>query len=80
MGNTTERQDEISTAPIEYEDISLFNPQDGFASFLIPAVLILIIQQTLLLGIGLQQEPPVRITASKTWSPSAGSIRVRSAL
>lgn len=53
LGNTTERQDEISTAPIEYEDISLFNPQDGFASFLIPAVLILIIQQTLLLGIGL---------------------------
>ena len=52
-GNTTERQDEITTAPIEYEDISLFNPQDGFASFLIPAVLILIIQQTLLLGIGM---------------------------
>lgn len=53
MGNTTARQDEISTAPIEYEEVSLFNPQDGFASFLIPAVLILIIQQTLLLGIGL---------------------------
>lgn len=53
LGNTTDRQDEISTAPIEYEDISLFNPQDGFASFLIPAVLMLIIQQTLLLGIGL---------------------------
>ena len=52
-GNTTDRQDEITTAPIEYEDISLFNPQDGFASFLIPAVLILIIQQTLLLGIGM---------------------------
>ena len=30
----------------------MFNPQNGFASFLIPAVLILIIQQTLLLGIG----------------------------
>lgn len=53
LGNTTERQDEISTAPIEYEDISLFNPQDGFASFLLPAVLMLIIQQTLLLGVGL---------------------------
>lgn len=52
-GNTTDRQDEVSTAPIEYEDISIFNPQNGFASFLIPAVLILIIQQTLLLGIGL---------------------------
>ena len=53
MANTTQRQDEVSTAPITYEDVSLFNPQDGFASFLIPAVLILIIQQTLLLGIGL---------------------------
>lgn len=52
-GNTTGRQDEVSTAPIEYEDISIFNPQNGFASFLIPAVLILIIQQTLLLGVGL---------------------------
>jgi len=52
-GNTTDRQDEVSAAPIEYEDISIFNPQNGFASFLIPAVLILIIQQTLLLGIGL---------------------------
>lgn len=52
-GNTTDRQDEITTHPIEYEDIALFNPQNGFASFLIPAVLILIIQQTLLLGIGL---------------------------
>lgn len=52
-GNTTDRQDEITTTPIEYEDISLFNPQDGFASFLIPAVLILIIQQTLLLGVGM---------------------------
>lgn len=52
-GNTTGRQDEVSTAPIKYEDISIFNPQNGFASFLIPAVLILIIQQTLLLGVGL---------------------------
>ena len=53
MGNTTSRQDEVGVSPIEYEEVSLFNPQDGFASFLIPAVLILVIQQTLLLGIGL---------------------------
>ena len=52
-GNTTDRQDEITAYPIEYEDIALFNPANGFAAFLIPAVLILIIQQTLLLGIGL---------------------------
>ena len=52
-GNTTARQDEITTYPIEYEDVAIFNPTNGFAAFLIPAVLILIIQQTLLLGIGL---------------------------
>lgn len=52
LGNTTDEQDNISTAPLEYEYVPMFNPQNGFASFLIPAVLILIIQQTLLLGIG----------------------------
>lgn len=52
-GNTTNRQDEITAYPIEYEDVALFNPTNGFAAFLIPAVLILLIQQTLLLGIGL---------------------------
>lgn len=52
-GNYTDRQDEVTSMPIEYTDVALFNPQNGFASFLIPAVLILILQQTLLLGIGL---------------------------
>ena len=52
-GNTTDRQDEITGYPIEYEDIALYNPTNGFAAFLIPAVLILMLQQTLLLGIGL---------------------------
>lgn len=52
-GNTTHRQDEITAYPIKYEEVAIFNPTSGFAAFLIPAVLILIIQQTLLLGIGL---------------------------
>ncbi len=52
-GNTTNRQDEITARPIDYDNVALFNPQNGFAAFLIPAVLILLIQQTLLLGIGL---------------------------
>lgn len=52
-GNTTNRQDDISATPITYEAVNLFNPQAGYASFLLPAVLILIIQQTLLLGVGL---------------------------
>ena len=52
-GNTTERQDQITVYPIEYKDIALYNPTNGFAAFLLPAVLMLVIQQTLLLGIGL---------------------------
>lgn len=50
---TTERQAEIIRTPIEYDYIPLYNPQSGFAAFLIPPVLMLIIQQTLLLGVGM---------------------------
>ncbi|MDR0844420.1 MAG: ABC transporter permease [Tannerella sp.] len=42
-----------NTRPVPYETVSLFNPQNGFASFLIPAILILVIQQTLLFGTGM---------------------------
>lgn len=52
-GNTTAQQDRATIHPIAYEEVNLYNPQGGFASFLIPAVLILVIQQTLLLGVGL---------------------------
>ncbi|NDV83117.1 ABC transporter permease [Bacteroides sp. 51] len=52
-GNSTDRENEITAYPIKYEDVAMFNPTNGFAAFLIPAVLVLIIQQTLLLGIGL---------------------------
>ena len=45
---------EVKAAPsVEYSSIAAYNPSEGFASFLIPAVLVLITQQTLLLGAGL---------------------------
>lgn len=50
---TTGREEEITRMPIEYRQVALYNPQSGFAAFLIPPVLMLIIQQTLLLGIGM---------------------------
>lgn len=50
---TTDRQEEITRMPIEYDYVSLYNPQSGFAAFLIPPVLMLIIHQTMLLGIGM---------------------------
>lgn len=53
LGNSTSRQDKVATSPLQYEDVALFNPQNGFASFLLPAVLMLVIQQTLLLGVGM---------------------------
>lgn len=52
-GSYTAREDAITQHPIAYEEVSLYNPQNGFAAFLIPAVLILVIQQTLLLGVGI---------------------------
>ena len=48
------RQTEIiKVDPVPYESIALYNSQMGFASFLVPAILILVLQQTLILGIGM---------------------------
>lgn len=53
MPGLSDRELSVEVKPIEYEHVTYFNPQSGFASFLIPAVLVLIIQQTLLMGISL---------------------------
>lgn len=39
--------------PVRYEAVAIYNTQNGFASFLVPGILMLVIQQTLLLGIGM---------------------------
>ncbi len=52
-GNYTVREDLITTRPLDFEDVPIFNPAGGYGNFIIPAVLMLIIQQTLILGIGL---------------------------
>lgn len=44
---------EIISGPIQFENIVLYNGGMGFASFLMPAILILIIHQTLFFGIGM---------------------------
>ena len=48
---STDKLNDIQINPIPFESVSLFNPSNGFAGFLLPAVLILVIQQTLILGI-----------------------------
>ena len=52
-GHYTSREEAIATQPLDYADVPIFNPQGGYGSFILPAVLILILQQTLVLGIGL---------------------------
>ena len=52
-GNATAREDEILTQPLEFEEVPIFNTTGGYGNSILPAVLVLIIQQTLLLGIGL---------------------------
>lgn len=50
---STDKLQEIAVMPVPYESVAMFNTPNGFASFLVPAILILVLQQTLVLGIGL---------------------------
>lgn len=50
---STDRQESILRTPVCNDYIPFYNSQSGFASFLIPAVLMLIIQQLLFLSLGM---------------------------
>lgn len=52
-GGVTIRDDELNTRPLDFDEVPIFNATGGYGNALIPAVLMLILQQTLLLGIGL---------------------------
>lgn len=51
LSGLSDREKEVQTMPIDNEYVTMFNPANGFQAFLIPAVLILVLQQTLVLGI-----------------------------
>lgn len=58
-------------SPVTVTNISVFNPQGGYASYVIPAAFVLILQQTLLMGIGLLhagRRPP---TGRRLWATIA---------
>jgi ABC-2 type transport system permease protein len=61
--------------PLPLTAVTLFNPQAGYATYVLPAAFVLILQQTLLMGIGLlaawkdegaglEREAPVRAAAT----------------
>ena len=47
------RQAEATRQPLSVEALPLFNVREGYASYIVPGVVVLIMQQTFLLGIGL---------------------------
>jgi len=49
----TKREEVVSARPLDYADVPIFSPSGGYGSAVLPAVLMLILQQTLVLGIGL---------------------------
>lgn len=53
QNNITRREEELARWPIRFEEVKLYNSAGGFCAFLIPPVLMLILQQALCLGIGM---------------------------
>ncbi len=46
-------QAQATTQPVIYESHNLFNPYLGYGTFVMPAIIMVIIQQTMLIGIGM---------------------------
>lgn len=49
----TAREGEITASPINVRDVPMFNNTGGYGNFILPGVLVLVLQQVLLLGIGM---------------------------
>ena len=50
-GITGEQAHEL-VSPLGYDDVKLYSPAGGFTSFLVPALLVLVLHQTMFLGVG----------------------------
>ena len=49
----TNRDDEITTQPLAFDEVPIFNTTGGYGNAILPGVLMLILQQTLFLGVGM---------------------------
>ena len=60
-----------SRAPVSLHSVALFNPTEGYGSFVVAAVAILILQQTLLMGVamvvGTWREQGMAVTSLQHW-------------
>lgn len=53
VSGQSEPQAQAGRNPINTQMVALFNPTEGYGSYVVPAVALLIIQQTLLMGVGM---------------------------
>ncbi len=66
--------------PVPLVSRPLFNPAEGYATYVVPAVLVLILQQTLLIGIGLRGVPDLsRLGDGPLLARAAASVSGRTA-
>ena len=65
---------ETILAPVTVTSVPVFNPQGGYASYVIPAAFVLILQQTLLMGIGLLHAGQRLPRGSQIWATSVAYI------
>lgn len=62
--------------PLPLTAVALFNPQGGYATYILPAALVLIFQQTLLIGVGLLGSYPNTALEALTWKEAGPTARV----
>lgn len=71
-------QAEAVAEPIIYESRNLFNPYLGYGTFVMPAIFIIIIQQTLLMGIGIvggtRREEPLGVPRQSRLAVMVGRV------
>jgi ABC-2 type transport system permease protein len=68
-GGKAEAQAMAAQRPLLLITTPLFNPSEGYASYVVPAILVLILQQTLLIGIGM-----VGGTARESHASESGGV------
>lgn len=67
----------ITRAPLEFIGRPLFNAVEGYATFVVPSVLILILQQTMLIGAGMVEGSRNELLASGTmYAPRSAPLVV----
>lgn len=75
-GGKAEAQAMAAQRPLVLITTPLFNPSEGYASYVVPAILVLILQQTLLIGIGMVGGTALENHASESGRATCGAFTI----